>query len=74
VAYAAQAAWWALLASGEDLTEGMLDRLHEVASWRSGLCADIIFCRQFRKASQFYKDWTLPKRTLPQWSCEPCSD
>ncbi len=74
VAYAAQAAWWALLASGEDLTEGMLDRLHVVASWRSGLRADIIFCRQFRKASQFYKDWTLPKRTLPEWTCEPCSD
>jgi alpha-amylase/alpha-mannosidase (GH57 family) len=74
VAYAAQAAWWALLASGEDLTGGMLDRLHAVTSWRSGLCADIIFVRQFRKTSQYYKDWALLKRTLPQWSSEPCTD
>ncbi len=74
VAYAAQAAWWALLASGEDLTEGMLDRLHAVASWRSGLCADIIFCRQFRKTSQYYKDWALPQRLMPSWSGETCSD
>ena len=74
VAYAAQAAWWALLASGEDLTEGMLDRLHAVASWRSGLCADIIFCRQFRKTSQYYKDWALPQRIMPLWSGETCSD
>lgn len=74
VAYAAQAAWWALLASGEDLTEGMLDRLHEVTSWRSGLCADIIFVRQFRRASQYYKDWALPKRSLPQWSNEASAD
>lgn len=74
VAYAAQAAWWALLASGEDLTGGMLDRLHEVASWRSGLCADIVFVRQFRKTSQYYKDWALPRRTMPQWSSEACAD
>ncbi|GAP15043.1 alpha-amylase/alpha-mannosidase [Longilinea arvoryzae] len=74
VAYAAQAAWWTLLASGEDLTEGMLDRLHAVTSCRSGLCADIIFVRQFRKTSQFYKDWALPRRTLPQWSSEAYAD
>ncbi len=55
VAYAAQAVWLTLLATGTNLICSAQAGLKPVKSWRSGLSADVVFDHHLERARDYYQ-------------------